>query len=153
LPEDRVSESDTGSRKIKVVDRRRFDDSGEPRPDRPPPEKTERPAASAGPAATLEHPSPKPSPPKETVAQGPEAASSPPTQPLFLDLVAGLAQQAEMLLTGAQGMPAAPAEAQQVIDVLTMLERKTRGNLSAEEQQILSNVIFQLRTMYLQHGK
>lgn len=58
-----------------------------------------------------------------------------------------------MLLAGAQGVPATPAEAQQVIEVLAMLENKTRGNLSAEEKQILSNVIFQLRTMYVQRTK
>ena len=70
-----------------------------------------------------------------------------------MDLIAGLAQQAEMLMTGAQGMPAQPAEAQRVIEYLTMLESKTSGNLSAEEKQVLSNVIFQLRALYVQSKK
>jgi hypothetical protein len=67
--------------------------------------------------------------------------------------VAGLAQQAELLITGAQGLPAQPAEAQRVIEYLTMLESKTNGNLSTEEGQILSNVIFQLRALYVQHQR
>jgi hypothetical protein len=33
------------------------------------------------------------------------------------------------------------------------LESKTRGNLSTEEQQVLSNVVFQLRTLYVQHSR
>ncbi|TFG36823.1 MAG: DUF1844 domain-containing protein, partial [Candidatus Aminicenantes bacterium] len=68
-----------------------------------------------------------------------------------LDLIAGLAQQAEILMTGGRGMPAQPAEAQRVIDYLSMLESKTVGNVSAEEKQLLSNVIFQLRSLYVQH--
>ena len=74
------------------------------------------------------------------------------SSPLFMDLIAGLAQQAEILLTGAQGMPAQPAEAQRVIDYLSMLETKTKGNLSAEEKQVLSSVVFQLRTLFVQHN-
>ena len=49
-------------------------------------------------------------------------------------------------------MPAQPAEAQRVIEYLSMLEAKTTGNLSSEEQQILSNIIFQLRALYVQHN-
>ena len=75
------------------------------------------------------------------------------TSPLFLDLIAGLARQAEILMTGGHGMPAQPAEAKQVIDYLSMLEAKTAGNVSAEEKQLLSNAIFQLRSLYVQHTR
>lgn len=143
---------------MKVVDRRRFDESGELRPDRPLPE--EKPAA------------PPPEQPRESVragnpapAQAPRSeATRPPdpaagsttgkeTSPLFVELIAGLAQQAEMLMNGAQGLPAAPAEAQRVIEYLSMLENKTQGNLSAEENELLSNVVFQLRTLFVQNAK
>ena len=70
----------------------------------------------------------------------------------FLVLVAGLAQQAEVLLTGGHGMTAQPEEAQRVIEYLAMLETKTAGNLSAEEKQVLSGVIFQLRSLFVQHN-
>jgi hypothetical protein len=151
VPEDLLSERDAGSPKIKVVDRRRFDESGEPRPDRPPPAAKAPPSGDSQPAPGRVATTSASSPHGDTRTPAPEPPSTTvSTQPLFLELIAGLAQQAEMLLAGAQGVPAAPAEARQVIEVLSMLENKTRGNLSAEEQQILSNVIFQLRTMYVQ---
>ena len=143
--EDRVSEPDEGSRKIKVVDRRRFDDKGDVRPDLPP--LKEKPAPAPSVPAGGDDRAPARTPPRNE--PGLDAATS----PLFLDLIAGLAQQAEILMTGGQGMPAQPAEAQRVIEYLSMLENKTAGNLSAEEKQLLSNVIFQLRTMYVQQSK
>ena len=81
-----------------------------------------------------------------------EPLSAPTTSPLFMELVAGLAQQAEVLLTGGHGMTAQPEEAQRVIEYLAMLETKTAGNLSAEEKQVLSGVIFQLRSLLVQHN-
>jgi len=105
---------------------------------------------------------PAPAPDVPPSAQNRAAASAPPrqeqgtgtaTSPLFLDLIAGLAQQAEILMTGGHGIAAQPAEAQRVIEYLSMLEGKTAGNLSAEEKQLLSNVIFQLRSMYVQQTK
>ncbi len=72
------------------------------------------------------------------------------TSPLFMELIAGLAQQAEILLVGGQGIPAQPEEAQRVIEYLATLETKTAGNLSAEEKQVLSGVVFQLRSLYVQ---
>jgi hypothetical protein len=67
-----------------------------------------------------------------------------------LGLVAMLAQQAEILLAGAEGLPARPDEARTVIDFLGALEEKTAGNLSQEEQQLLSSVVYQLRSLFLQ---
>lgn len=143
--EDRVSEPGEGSSKIKVVDRRRFDDKGDVRPDMPPLEKKPTPKPAAKPSGE--------GPPAAEPRSRQEPSSSATTSPLFLDLIAGLAQQAEILMTGGQGMPAQPAEAQRVIEYLSMLEGKTAGNLSAEEKQLLSNVIFQLRSMYVQQTK
>lgn len=40
--------------------------------------------------------------------------------------------------------------AQHMIDILTLLEEKTRGNLSAEERQLLEQVIFELRMRYME---
>jgi hypothetical protein len=146
-----MSETGDGSGKIKVVDRRRFDDRGELRPDRPLPEKKSAPEPPPEDRLPLQGSQPEPSGKTEdapTPAKGQDAATS----PLFMDLIAGLAQQAEILITGGQGLPAQPAEAQRVIEYLTVLESKTKGNLSVEEQQILSNVIFQLRSLFVQHG-
>jgi hypothetical protein len=37
---------------------------------------------------------------------------------------------------------------QQMIDILAMLEEKTRGNLSAEERQLVDQVLYELRLRY-----
>jgi hypothetical protein len=39
--------------------------------------------------------------------------------------------------------------AQQMIDILALLEAKTRGNLTAEERQLLDQVLFELRMRYV----
>jgi hypothetical protein len=40
--------------------------------------------------------------------------------------------------------------AQQMIDILTLLEQKTRGNLTAEERQVLEQVLYELRLRYVE---
>ena len=40
--------------------------------------------------------------------------------------------------------------AQQSIDLLAMLQEKTRGNLTAEEAHFLDNMLFDLRMLYVQ---
>ena len=41
----------------------------------------------------------------------------------------------------------------QMIDILGILAEKTKGNLSAEESQLLDNILFELRMIYLQQAK
>lgn len=41
------------------------------------------------------------------------------------------------------------ALARQEIDLLGILEEKTRGNLSGEEERLLSQILFDVRTRYL----
>jgi uncharacterized protein DUF1844 len=43
--------------------------------------------------------------------------------------------------------------AQQSIDLLGMLQEKTRGNLTAEEARFLENMLFDLRMLYVQVSK
>ena len=61
-----------------------------------------------------------------------------------------LAGQAELLMVGAEGLPAQPEDAQRLIDYLGVIETKTAGNLSKEEGQVLSNILYHLRSLYLQ---
>jgi hypothetical protein len=42
------------------------------------------------------------------------------------------------------------AAAQQMIDILALLEEKTRGNLSAEERQLLEQILYELRMRYVE---
>ncbi len=145
-----MSEPGDGSRKIKVVDKRRFDETGDLRLDRPQPVKSE--PGATPPEQTPEKTPPPAQEPVPEVSQAPpqEPLSATTTSPLFMELIAGLAQQAEILIVGGQGIPAQPEEAKRVIEYLAMLETKTAGNLSAEEKQVLSGVVFQLRSLYVQ---
>jgi hypothetical protein len=40
--------------------------------------------------------------------------------------------------------------ATQMIEILSLLEQKTRGNLTAEERQVLEQVLYELRMRFLQ---
>ena len=40
--------------------------------------------------------------------------------------------------------------AAQMIDILSLLEEKTRGNLSAEERQVLEQVLYELRMRFIE---
>jgi hypothetical protein len=128
-----------------VVDRRKFTADGDPL-DQPPVD--DQPIAASTPA----EPPPVEPPPS---VPGPETASPPkmrngqPSQE-FLELVTMLASQAELLLVGAEDLPAQPAEAQRMIDYLGVLEEKTAGNLTEDEAKLLATVLYQLRTYFLQ---
>jgi hypothetical protein len=43
--------------------------------------------------------------------------------------------------------------AQQMIDILALLDQKTRGNLTAEERQLLEQILFELRLRYVEATK
>ena len=57
--------------------------------------------------------------------------------------------------SGAKGEKRTPdfAMAQQSIDLLAMLQEKTRGNLTADEARFLENMLFDLRMLYVQVSK
>jgi len=76
--------------------------------------------------------------------------------PSFEFLVFSLKMQAEMRmgLLGAepQEQDALPdlAAARHAIDMLAMIEEKTRGNLELEEQRLIQNALTELRFRYVQ---
>src|SRR5262245_50917356 len=55
-------------------------------------------------------------------------------------------------VTGEAGTANLPA-AQQIIDILALLEQKTRGNLTAEERQLLEQLLYELRMRYVEASK
>ena len=52
-----------------------------------------------------------------------------------------------------QTIPANLPAAQQMIDILSLLEEKTRGNLTAEERQFLEQILYELRLRYVEASK
>ena len=151
-----MAEDRDSSGRIKVVDKRWFTEDGELRPGRakvqPKPEVQD--AADSEPA---EGPPPEGRAPQSPAQADPGPSSggegSSATSQMFVELVATLAQQAELFLSGGGGLPKQPEQAQRIIDYLGVLESKTRGNLSAEESQLLSNLLFELRTLFVQSRK
>jgi hypothetical protein len=43
--------------------------------------------------------------------------------------------------------------AKQTIDLLALLEQKTKGNLTGEEERLLGQVLYELRMKYLERSK
>ena len=43
--------------------------------------------------------------------------------------------------------------AKQMIDILSLLEEKTRGNLTAEERQLLDQLLYELRLRFVEASK
>jgi len=158
-----VSDEPTSSKKIKVVDRRWFNESGELRAPRPPatgagggetkeerPEETARPAGSSGSEARPRGATP------QTPGAGPQEGGPGKVRrpsgaefPLIVDL---LAQQAAVLLTGAQGIEKNRSQARLFIDLLDILQEKTEGRLAPEEAAYLRDVLAQLQLAFVESG-
>jgi len=76
----------------------------------------------------------------------------------FSTLVSMLSSQAMVMLgvlpNPATGKPEAQLEfARQFIDLLSILEEKTKGNLESEEELALKNTLHQLRMIFLEQSK
>jgi hypothetical protein len=149
------------SKPIRVVDRRMFTPEGELRPGFEPEETV---AEAAGPAPMPAAPSPAtPAAPAATAEDAappvdaePEAAGEPGGE--FARMVSSLATTAYSALGLLSDPAAGPrhrdlAIARQMIDWLAVLEQKTRGNLSFEESDLLSRVLYELRLAYVEVGR
>ncbi len=92
---------------------------------------------------------------QETISRGhPHEAMSGQIEINFSSFILGLSTQALMSLGEVPTAPGqAPqtdiAAAQQMIDVLAMLQRKTSGNLDTGEEQMLESVLYDLRMRYV----
>ncbi len=110
-------------KEYKVTDRRAFDADGKPRTSEPP-----VPSAAAAPAPLPEMD--------------------------FATFVLSMATSAIAHLHGIDeaGNATEPVNfplARQGIDILSMLQQKTKGNLSGEEERLLDHVLYDLRLQYV----
>jgi hypothetical protein len=150
------SESQGG---FKVSDRRRFTTEGEPAENEG--AKSEDPGGSQAAAE-------EPAQPGETQEAGPSSQAQtqefpgdqgkevPPMD--FISFVMSLANTAIVQMGLAQspetGEPMKDlAGAKQLIDIIGLLEEKTKGNLNEEEKKILTDTLFQLRMAYVEASK
>lgn len=101
------------------------------------------------PTATSERRSPRPDAPQES---GQAHEPGPPVT--FATFVFSLGTSALMLM-GEQLDPQHERlqvnlpQAKEIIDILSMLETKTQGNLGAEEQSMLTDMLYALRMKYV----
>ena len=169
---------DSKTPELKVTDRRHFDLSGEkrkasdvspdpepPRAEKPPEPKAPQPAGEPSKGAA-EAPSPKASdrPSSGPSAGGGLAAENDPPGDMseitanlsssFSLLVARLAQETEIYLglvpyPGKETSEPDLEAARAMIDLLSMLQTKTRGNLETEEARLLENLLYTYRLEYV----
>ena len=158
-----MSEKEKEPETIRVVDRRRFTDQGERRKD------VEESDHAQETAHVLNSP---PSPPRsEPVASATSQPNSraaretrrtaepalPGGEPKmdFETLVLSLSTTTMYQLGLVEGPDQAPIPAdlqaaRQTLDMLAVIEEKTRGNLSTREQQLLEQALYELRLSYVQ---
>lgn len=132
-----------------VNDRRHFTPEGEAR------SSTEADA----PAAAEPQPQPKPKAPPRPSEPTPEPAD-PAGGPDFVSLIVSLGAQASALL-GLGGTPeesddVGPVDlpaARGIIGLLEILERKTEGRRTPEEDQVLAGLLYELRMAFLARAR
>jgi hypothetical protein len=122
-----MDEKDTKPPEFQVVDKRQFTADGEPRAEAPA-ETEPPPAAAAGPGGL------------------------PPAS--FAELVFSLAATASMLLGDVPDPATGQAKvdlpvARHYIDLLVLMEEKTRGNLQPDEAQLIRHVLTELQLRYV----
>ena len=154
-----------------VTDRRKFTMDGDVRDDAP--------AEEAQPAAPVAAEPPQAAPakivetPAAPAAQKPEEPAPAAQEPLpdtgydsakmqsafggqkieFIHLLDMLVQTAMMYAGAMDNGPERRVDIvgmRQMIDMLAMLEEKTKGNLTQQEQSVMSNTLFQLRMTYME---
>lgn len=108
-------------------------------------------SSGLGPTMTGEHESPLPDDGRRADIAGNEEIN-------FSSFVMSLATQALMQLGEIPPPPGVSLHvdvgaAQQSIDILTMLEQKTKGNLDQAEAQLLEEILHQLRVSFLRRRK
>jgi hypothetical protein len=142
-----MADSDRKSGNFTVTDRRAFDASGERKEDAPTADKPSELASPGAAASGAGQP-----------AEREAARALPPAD--FATLVLSLGSSAVAYMgeapagTGTDKMPARNLPmAKHAIDLLSVLEEKTKGNLSPEEQQILESLLFDLRLRYVEAVK
>jgi hypothetical protein len=171
-----MAEEEGKERGFKVADRRRFSAEGEAKP-----EVEEKPAAQ--PAKPIEkpveahshtelhshdephiHSTSEGAQAKASAAYQKAASSQPgaadlgPQDLTFASFVVGLSTEA-LALMGEMPHPATGERihdligAQQIIDIIAILQDKTRGNLSPDEETLIDAILFDLRMKYVEKAR
>lgn len=138
---ERQTRDDAESRRsMKVTDRRMFTPEGELR--------EEYRHLEEGAAAAAEADAPAPEPPVEEPSPPPDEPENEAEAATFQDLLSLLAEHASVYLRQAS-MPGSDPQSMELarlhIDLIAVVKDKTRGNLDAQEQAMLDDVLYRLR--------
>lgn len=141
MPEENVESSG-----FKVVDRRSFTSEGNRVPSQPEKEEQKQERASSVPPRPQAVPPPEPEPEDEDASER------------FAMLVSYLSTTAMFQLgllpgPGGEYIPPDLANASRTVDLLEVLQEKTRGNLNSQESKLLDDVLYELRMTYLEVQK
>ncbi|MEY4668368.1 MAG: hypothetical protein RL518_1067 [Pseudomonadota bacterium] len=137
------NENSEGKKSFQVVDKRRFDAAGQ--------ERGELESESAPQAASAKK--------TDEIAGNFRMDESPPESEVnFSSFVMSLATQAMVqlgLMAPPPGMeiPVDIESGKGTIDILSMIQHKTRGNLSKEEAKFLEDILHTLRVSYVKRAK
>jgi len=158
-----AEEEEGKDRGFKVADRRRFSAEGEAKPeveDRLPPEASKRapaaPDVNQGPSAGAQAEASAAY--QKAASTQPGAADLGPQDLTFASFVMGLSTEA-LALMGEMPHPATGERindlvgAQQLIDIIGILQTKTRGNLTPDEDALLDAILFDLRMKYVEKAR
>jgi hypothetical protein len=143
---------------FKVEDRRRFSAEGELKPEQPgasprsaepPPSADPRAAEAAGMTDTR---------PNFTAGAARDSHGHTAGELTFATFIVGLSTQALVHLGEIPEPHSGQLEgdllaAEQVIDIIAMLHDKTRGNLDADEAQLIETILFELRMKYVERAR
>jgi hypothetical protein len=141
-----MAEEEIEGKGFVVRDRRRFTDEGESKEEAVAEEKVERPEAETSEEAGAE---------AETIR---ESEDAPLPEINFSTFIFSLNTSALLHLgevpdptTGKQQEDLAMAK--QTIDLIAMLEEKTKGNLTQDEENLMKHILYDLRLRYVQKTK
>jgi len=132
-----------GERSFKVEDRRRFSETGEARPE----------TATAGEGAVQSAASEQPKKDESRHWTSEQTAEI-----TFASFILGLSTQALALLGEIQHPEQSATQvdltaAREIIDILGLLQTKTRGNLDDAETALLESALYDLRMIYVQRSR
>jgi hypothetical protein len=146
------------SRGFKVEDRRRFSAEGELKPEYrgPEPRQSQPSDATRAEAAAATGGKTVSSHDARSVGSSSQAREAP--EITFSSFVVGLSTQAlvhlgELPDPHTNQAATDLAAAQQLIDIIAMLENKTRGNLDRDEQAMLQSILVELRMKYVERAR
>ena len=143
-----MNDNEEEGRKFKIKDRRRFDAEGNPREENEEMVKDETPPKESMEESTTD---------SEADPNVSEREKGSMTMDIdFSSFIMSMATQALMQLGDMQPPPGIevtvdPQAAKQSIDILTIIEEKTKGNLEPAEEKLLEEILHNLRMSFVRH--